>query len=153
MALAVAFAVVMTVVFMPVIAAIFTALVALVALVAAVVPIGVLLGIAFTHPLVLHKVDRLAAGVVAAAVDAPLALMHRRHVEVDRLPLDDDSRRRNQHRLWQHERGCGQVADVDAAVDAWLVDSIETPTLACAVAEPTALAAIKRTKSFFMGFA
>ena len=78
---------------------------------------------AITHPAILHEIHRLAAGAVAAAVAAPILLMRRWHVQIDRRTLHRDARRRNDHRLGQHQRGPRHIADVDAPVDARLVDA------------------------------
>src|SRR3954453_8748764 len=93
------------------------------AVVMTVVPAGMLVLVALAHPLVANEVDRLAAGMVLAAVAAPVLLMRRRHVQIDRATLDDDGRRRDDHRLRVIERRVRQVANVDAAVHARLVDA------------------------------
>src|SRR5947207_257932 len=50
-------------------------------------------------PVLLHEVDRLAAGVVLAAVLLPVLCMAGGHVQIDRLLLHDDRRRRDDHGL------------------------------------------------------
>ena len=82
-----------------------------------------LVRVALAHPGVPHEVDRLPAGFVAPAIAAPVLLVRGWHVEIDRRPLVGDPRRRDQHRLRQHERRPRHVADVDAAVDTRLVDA------------------------------
>src|ERR1035437_3280831 len=84
--------------------------------------IALVLLIALTHPLFLHKIDRLAAGVVMLAMLGPVLLMRRRHVEVNGFHLHGHLRWRNDHRLRIHHHGRGDVADVDAAIHAGLVD-------------------------------
>jgi hypothetical protein len=79
--------------------------------------------VALAHPLVAHEVHRLAAGGVAAAVAAPVLLVRRRNVQVDRIAADDRARLRDDHRLRQDERRPRHVADVHPAVDAGLVDA------------------------------
>src|SRR6516225_2132006 len=68
------------------------------ALVLAVVVVVLVLP-ALAHPLLANEIDRLAARVVLAAVALPVVLMLLRNVEVHRLLLDDDARRRDDHRL------------------------------------------------------
>ena len=41
------------------------------------------------------------------------ALVGWRHIQVDRLALNHHARLDNDHRLWQHQRGARNVADVD----------------------------------------
>lgn len=74
-------------------------------------------------PIVPHKVDPLAAGVVLVAMLAPVLAVARGHAQIDWFafyhdhPLDD-SRLRIKHpwrRIWI-------VANVDAAIEAWLAD-------------------------------
>ena len=79
--------------------------------------------VAFTDPVFAHKIHGLAASVVAVAMLGPVFLVARRYVEVhglllhiDRLWRNDDGLRVDEARLWV-------VADIDAAVDARLVDS------------------------------
>src|SRR6185369_9346072 len=90
---------------------------------ATVVPAGMLMLVALAHPLVADEVDRLAARVVVAAVATPVLLMRRWHIQIDRPTLDNDRWSRHDHRLRVGERRRRQRADVDAAVDARLVDS------------------------------
>ena len=86
-------------------------------------PARMLMLVAIAHPLLLHKIHGLSAGVVAGAMLAPVFLVPWGHVEVDRLPLhrdgcghDDDGLRRHQHRL-------RVVAYVDAPINTRLVDA------------------------------
>jgi len=74
-------------------------------------------------PVVSHKVDRPAAGVVSRAMLTPVFLMPRRHVQVDRRRgnilwrlLDHDGSRVNQ--LWWRD-----VANIDLPVEAGLADA------------------------------
>ena len=97
-------------------------MVAVVAVVLA-IPAWMLLLIAFLHPLLLHEIHRLAAGVVSVAMFTPVLLMARRYIQINRLAHhgygllhDDDRLRADQDRL-------RIVADVDAPVNARLVDT------------------------------
>ena len=85
----------------------------------------VLVLVALAHPFVAHEVDRLVAGAVAAAVAAPVLLVRRRHVQVDRRPLVDATGwRLDDHRLRQDQSaGGGTSPMVIAAIDAGLVDA------------------------------
>jgi len=74
-------------------------------------------------PVVSHKVDRPAAGVVPRAMLTPVFLVPRRHVQVDRRggnklrrPLDHDGLPENQ--LWLRD-----VANIDLPVEAGLADA------------------------------
>ena len=99
-------------------------IVVIVAVMVAVVPARMVVLVALADPVVADEVDRLTAGAVLAAVAAPVLLVRRRHVEIDRPPFDDVIRRRgDDHRLRQHQGRARQIADVDAAVDARLVDA------------------------------
>ena len=86
-------------------------------------PAWMLMLIAVTNPLFLHKIHRLPAGVVAHAVFPPVLLMTWRHVQIDRLAdncnglLDDD------HRLRIDQHGLRIIADIDPPVNAGLVDA------------------------------
>src|SRR5690606_29390597 len=75
---------------------------------------GAMLGMARADPGVPHEVHRLAASLVAMAVLAPVLLVPRRHVEIDRAPDRRIARRRDDDRLRvDHGRPC--IADDDAA--------------------------------------
>lgn len=80
-------------------------------------------------PVVMHKVDPLAAGTVMAAMLAPMLAMARRHAQIDGLALDhdalDDSRLTVDHawlRIWI-------IADVDAAIETGLTDRHGNPNV------------------------
>ena len=85
-------------------------------------PLRMLLLISISHPLFLHKVDRLAAGVVTGTVLAPFFLMPWRHVQVNWLALHHNRGRQDDHRLRIHQHGRRVVADIDPSIDARLVD-------------------------------
>lgn len=72
-------------------------------------------------PVVLHKVDPLAAGIVFAAVLAPMFGVARRYAQIDRraahrYPLDDY--RLTINHLWRRI-----VADVEPSIEAGLADA------------------------------
>jgi hypothetical protein len=90
---------------------------------AATLPARVFVLVALTHPAFTHEIHRLAAGRVAAAIAAPVALVHLGNVEVDRPTRHRNRRRCNQHGLRQNECRRRHVADVDAPVHARLVDA------------------------------
>ena len=76
----------------------------------------------FVVPAILHEIDRLPAGVVLVAVLAPVLLMARTYVQVNRLAcyarwrtLDNDWLSVDQLRL-------REIADIDAAIEAGLAD-------------------------------
>src|SRR5512146_1315779 len=80
-------------------------------------------------PAVLHKEDSLAAGVVFAAVLAPMFSVARRYAQVDwraihRSPLDD-------HRLGKYHLRLGKVADVDPAIEAGLAYADRDSNIGC----------------------
>ena len=79
--------------------------------------------IAFSNPLVLNEVHGLAACVVAAAIAAPVLLMRRRHIEVDRLPPSRVLRRGNDHGLRQDQCWPWHISHVDTTIDAGLMDA------------------------------
>jgi hypothetical protein len=79
--------------------------------------------IPFPNPLLLNKINWLSAGVVSAAMFAPVLLVARWNVQVNGLALhshwllhDDDRLRLHQHRL-------RVVANVDSPIDTRLVDA------------------------------
>jgi hypothetical protein len=96
-------------------------------------PARMLMRITLMHPTFLHKINRLAAGVVVVAVTAPILLVRSRDVKVDRLALHHYSRlhkdrvvmnrRRNNNGLWIHHCRLGVIANVNAAIDARLVNA------------------------------
>src|SRR5574337_1400381 len=86
---------------------------------ASAIPSGVLMLIAVAHPLLLDEVHRTAAGVVAAAVMAPIALVARRNVHVHRRRRRHHAgNRRDDHGL-RIDQGRRRIAaaDIDLAVD------------------------------------
>ena len=84
-------------------------------------PARMLCLVALTNPGFLYEVHRLAASVVAPAVTAPILLMRCWHVEIDRRSLH--WRGGNDHRLGKNQSGSRKITNVDAAVDARLVDA------------------------------
>ena len=69
--------------------------------------------------LLIDEIDRAAAGVVAAAIAAPVLCVARRHVHVDRRI---GRTRYDEHRLPIDQPGARKVADVDVSVEARLPD-------------------------------
>lgn len=86
-------------------------------------PARMLMLVAFTHPLLLHKVHRLSAGVVTGAMFSPILLMAHWYVEVDRLALHRHWRRYDDHGLWRNQHRLRVVANIDTAINARLVDA------------------------------
>src|SRR4051812_2638507 len=85
--------------------------------------IAALLFPALANPAFLDEVHRLVARAVAAAIGPPVALMAWRHVQIDRLALHDHRRWRDNDRLGVDQCRLRIVADIDASVDARLVDA------------------------------
>ncbi len=74
-------------------------------------------------PFILYEIDRMAAGVVLAAVLAPVLRMAGRHMHINWLINDTDRYGMNHHRSCVDEFRLGKTADVNAAVKARLVDT------------------------------
>ena len=74
-------------------------------------------------PIVLHKINRLVAGVVPAAVLTPVFCMSRWHVQVDRLPWHKDRRFSYDYRLRVDQHRWWTVAKVDTTIKAGLTDA------------------------------
>lgn len=80
-------------------------------------------------PLLAHEVDRLAAGIIFAAVLFPILGMTGRYVQIDRF-LDDMNRRRPDHDgLSINHLRPRCVPDVKAAVKARLADAYGHPDI------------------------
>ena len=90
-------------------------------------PLWMLLLVTLPHPLFLYKIHRLATRVVACAVFAPLLLVPRWNVQVDRLALHEHGGRCNDHRLRVHEHWRRVVADINAPIDARLINANRHP--------------------------
>ncbi len=73
-------------------------------------------------PVILHEIDRLATGVVLAAMLAPVLSVTRRYVEIDRLAYHAQGHRLDHDRLRVDQLRLREVADVDAAIEARLAD-------------------------------
>src|SRR6266705_585770 len=69
-------------------------------------------------PVVTDKVDRPTAGVVGRTMLAPVLLMTRRNVQIDRRGHHDHRRRLNHHRMRVHQLRRWKIADSDLAVEA-----------------------------------
>ena len=96
-------------------------------IVARTTPLRMLLLVTLAHPLLLYKIHRLAAGVVACAVFAPFLLMPRWNVQVDRLTLYHHGLWCNDHRLGIDEHRRRVVADINAPIDARLINADRHP--------------------------
>ena len=96
-------------------------------IVALTTPLRMLLLVTLPHPLFLYKIYRLAAGVVARTVFAPLLLMPRWNVQVDRLALHNHGGRCNDHGLRVNEHRLRVVADIDTPIDARLINADRHP--------------------------
>lgn len=80
----------------------------------AAMPLAVVRNIDILVPRVLNEVDRHATRIVATAIAAPMALMLRRHTQVDRCRCNALIRLLDNHRLRQHHLGwLGHIAEVD----------------------------------------
>ena len=74
-------------------------------------------------PLVLHEIDGPAAGAVLTTMLAPVLLMPRRHMQIDRRHLVVFGCALNDNRLGVHDRRPWHVSDFDLPVKAWLSDA------------------------------
>jgi len=79
------------------------------------------------HPRFMDEVDRLSAGRIVPAVAAPIGLLNRRHIKVDRLLVHRHRRRCNDDRLLINDRRWWHVAQIDAAIDTGLIDADRYP--------------------------
>ncbi len=82
-----------------------------------------LLSIAALNPVFAHEVHRLSAGVVAGTVPAPILLVFARNVQIDRPLMNRHGARLDDHWLRIDHGGLRVVADVNATVDAGLIDA------------------------------
>ena len=87
------------------------------------VPMGMRLAATLLHPVLVHEVDRLGAGLVTLAVVRPILLVQGREIEVDRLALQRQGRALDQQRLREHQCRRGAGLNLDPAVDARLMDA------------------------------
>ena len=85
-------------------------------------PLRMRLPVTLLHPLFLHKINRLAAGVVPGTVLSPFFLMPWRHIQVNWLALHQHGCRQDDHRLRIHQHRWRVVADIHPPIDARLVD-------------------------------
>ena len=74
-------------------------------------------------PVIAHEVDPPAAGVVLRAMLAPVVLMPRRHVKVNRRGRNEFRRLLDHHGLWIDQLGLRKVADIDLAEESGLAYS------------------------------
>lgn len=88
-----------------------------------ILPTGMLIAVTLDDPLLLNKIHRLSAGVIAAAMLIPLLLVSWWNIQINRLAhhghrlLDDD------HWLLIDDDGRWSVTDVDSSVYTGLVDA------------------------------
>jgi len=87
------------------------------------VPARMLALVSLSHPFVANKVDRLTTSVVLATVPTPILLVRWGYIQVHRLAFDDDTGRGDDDRISPIERRRRHVANVDASIDARLVDT------------------------------
>jgi hypothetical protein len=74
-------------------------------------------------PSLFYEIDGVVAGIVFAAVRAPVLRMTGRYVQIDRLISDTDGRGPNHDGSRVNELGLGKTPDVNAAVKAGLGDT------------------------------
>ena len=122
--LAVAFAVALSVAVA--MAVVFVAIAAVIAVVVAVtatttVVIAIAWCVFVGVPLIAHEVDIAAASIVLAAVFSPIFSMAWRNAQVERLG-DNACRALDDHWLRVQHRWRRHIAEVDAAIEAWLAD-------------------------------
>ena len=77
----------------------------------------------FIVPSVLYEIDWSAACIVFGAVLAPVFLMTRRYVHIDRLVDNADRRRMDNDRSCVNELRLGSVSDVNVTIKARLADT------------------------------
>ena len=85
-------------------------------------PAGMLLTIAFLHPLLLDEVHGLATSAVASAVSGPVLMIGLWHVEVDGLLINGHRCGRDDDRLWIYDNRLRVAPDVDPAINTRLID-------------------------------
>jgi len=74
-------------------------------------------------PIIAHEVDPPAAGVVLRTMLAPVLLVPRRHVQINRRGRNEFRRLLNYHRLRIDQLRLRRVADIDLAEESGLADS------------------------------
>lgn len=82
-------------------------------------------------PFIPHEIDRLAAGIIFAAVLAPVFLMTRRHMEVDRLSNNVNRCGPNHNGLCVNELGLRKVTDINATIKTRLADTDRHTDIGC----------------------
>jgi hypothetical protein len=82
-------------------------------------------------PLIPHEIDRLAASIIFAAVLAPVFLMTRRHMEVDRLSNNVNRCGPNHNGLCVNELGLRKVSDINATIKTRLADTDRHTDIGC----------------------
>ena len=79
-------------------------------------------------PVIAHEVDPPAAGVVLRTMHAPVPLVPRRHVKVNRRSGNEFRRLPDHHGLRINQLWLGSVADIDLTEESGLADMTDTPT-------------------------
>ena len=74
-------------------------------------------------PVIAHEVDPPAAGVVLRTMHAPVPLVPRRHVQVNRRSGNEFRRLPDHHGLRINQLWLGSVADIDLTEESGLADS------------------------------
>jgi len=82
-------------------------------------------------PIVLHEIDRPAAGMVLSAMPAPVSFMSRWHVQVNGLQDNVLGRLHRHDRLCINDRWRRNIADVDLSVEAGLANTDGYPDVSC----------------------
>ena len=88
-----------------------------------ILPTGMLVAVTLDDPLLLNKIHRLSASVIAAAMLTPLLLMPRWNIQVNRLAHHGHWLLHDDHRLLIDDDGRWAVADVNSSINTGLVDT------------------------------
>lgn len=82
-------------------------------------------------PPIAHEIDRLAAGIIFAAVLAPVFRMTRRHMHVDGLSYDVNRRGTNHDGSCVNAFRLRKISDVNASIKARLADTDRHTDIGC----------------------
>ena len=82
-------------------------------------------------PLIMHEIDRLATCIILTTVLAPVLLMTRRYVHIDRLINYTGRRGLNHNGPSVDELGLRSVSDVNAAIKTGLADAYRHTDIGC----------------------
>jgi hypothetical protein len=88
-------------------------------------------------PPVTNEIDRLAAGIIFAAVLAPVLLMTRRHVQVHRLINNAGRHGSNHDGSRVNEFGLREASDVNASIKTGLADADRHTDIGCLCCDGT----------------